>query len=97
MPECESAVVYLAAFDIYENESRTEVASVEIQNFIKGDAMKDGKINNLDSIRIAQFLAWGIKLSDYELKAADVNDDKRVNNLDLIKLAQKLAGWTIEW
>ncbi len=69
---------------------------VEEPEFKLGDVNSDGKINNLDAVKLAQHLAgWNITLTDSEKKAADVKADEKINNLDAVKLAQYLAGWNV--
>ncbi len=61
-----------------------------------GDIYGDGRINSLDAVKLAQYLAgWSIEFSAEDLECADYKTDGRVNSLDAVKLAQKIAGWAI--
>ena len=61
---------------------------------IPGDINGDGKVNNRDLTRLAQYLAG--KNVDYVEGSLDVNGDGKVNNRDLTRLAQHLAGKVVE-
>ena len=68
--------------------------ALTVRNFIYGDVNRDGNINGLDGIRLAQYLAdWDVQV---DMSAADVNGDGRVNGLDGIRLAQYLADWDVQ-
>ena len=59
-----------------------------------GDINDDGKVNNKDLTRLAQYLA-GKNVTVVEA-CLDVNGDGKVNNKDLTRLAQYLAGKNVE-
>ena len=71
-----------------------EAALREPASHIPGDINGDGKVNNRDLTRLAQYLAG--KNVDYVEGSLDVNGDGKVNNRDLTRLAQHLAGKVVE-
>ena len=61
---------------------------------LSSDINDDGKVNNKDLTRLAQYLAGKrVEVVDASL---DVNGDGKVNNKDLTRLAQYLAGKNVE-
>ena len=61
---------------------------------LAGDINGDGKVNNKDLTRLAQYLTG--RSLDYVEGSLDVNGDGRINNKDLTRLAQKLAGRNVQ-
>ena len=67
---------------------------VTISDILCGDVNGDGKVNPLDNIYLARYLAdWSGYEEKIDLLAADVNGDGKVNPLDKIILARHLADW----
>ena len=67
----------------------------EVTIIINGETNGDGKINTLDRMIIARYLAkWeGYAERIVDMRAADVNGDGKVNTLDRMILARYLAKW----
>ena len=58
-----------------------------------GDLNRDGSINSIDAVLLAQFIAgWDVELDEI---AADCNGDGKVNSIDAVLLAQFIAGWDV--
>ncbi len=57
----------------------------------KGDVNEDGKINTLDAVKILQYVAKKVELTEKQKLAADVNGDKRINTLDAVRILQYVA------
>lgn len=73
------------------------VCSVSVVAADYGDINCDGRINSLDAVLLAQYLAkWNVDISDEGMIAADVLKDGRVNSLDAVLLAQYLARWNVQ-
>ena len=64
----------------------------EYQVVIYGDANGDGKINNIDFIRLKKHLLGDSTLNDSYSEAIDVNKDGKINNIDFIRLKKYLLG-----
>ena len=85
--------------DIYNmNEDNVDcnvnAGQVTVLPCVPGDINGDGKSNNKDATRLAQFLAeWDV---DINAHCVDVNGDGKVNNKDLTRLFQYLANWDVE-
>ncbi|MGN1047373.1 MAG: dockerin type I domain-containing protein [Eubacteriales bacterium] len=61
-----------------------------------GDIYSDGKVDIMDSVKLAQYLAgWDISLTANERRAADVFYDGSIDVKDAVKLAQYLAEWNV--
>ncbi len=61
---------------------------------VSGDINSDGKVNPLDSVILARYLAnWQGYDKLVDLGAADVNSDTAVNPKDAVILARHLANW----
>ena len=72
---------------------RTVSGTVEIVDYVVGDATDDGVINNKDLARLQQYLSgWEVSVN---AKASDVTGDGNVNNKDLARLQQYLSGWDV--
>ena len=71
------------------------VMTEEVDDIIIGDVNGDGKINTLDRMILARYLAkWdGYEERIADMRAADVNGDGKVNTLDRMILARYLAKW----
>ena len=71
--------------------------SIKITSFLYGDCNLDGKINGLDSVLLARYLAkWSMELTSTQLLAMDVNADGKINGLDSVLLARYLAKWDVK-
>jgi len=83
-------------YNLAEDNINTQVINgkVTISSYVAGDINGDGKVNNKDLTRLAQYFAgWDVEVSE---PVIDVNGDGKVNNKDLTRLAQYLAGWDVE-
>ena len=61
-----------------------------------GDIFKDGNIDGIDAVKLAQKLAsWDIEFSAEDEANADVHYDGVINAKDAVKLAQYLAQWSV--
>lgn len=69
--------------------------AVEVSDVLIGDVNSDGKVNTLDRVLLARYIAnWeGYTEEDIDLVAADVNCDGKVNTLDRVILARYIANW----
>jgi hypothetical protein len=69
--------------------------TLSVVEFLFGDLNSDNKVNSLDAVKLARYLAkWSATvMSPAELAAADVNADGKVNSLDAVRLARYLAKW----
>lgn len=61
-----------------------------------GDVNGDDKVNQLDRLVLARYLAkWnGYEIDEAQLKNLDYNVDGKVNQMDRIILSRHLAGWS---
>ena len=59
---------------------------------IYGDISGDGKIDNIDFIRLKKYLLNSITLSDSNKEASDISKDGNYNNIDFIRLKKYLLG-----
>lgn len=71
-----------------------QIAAIVEAKYIIGDIDADGKITNVDVIKLCQHLAGNSEkqLSGNALLAADADGDNRITNVDVIRLCQHLAG-----
>lgn len=71
-----------------------QIAAIVEAKYIIGDIDADGKITNVDVIKLCQHLAGNPEkqLSGDAVAAADTDGDGRVTNVDVIRLCQHLAG-----
>jgi hypothetical protein len=76
---------------IFSSGSVTLVSPVYI---LPGDINQDGKVNAIDAVMLAQYLAggFGIQLSPTGLIAADMNSDGKINAIDAVMLAQRILN-----
>lgn len=71
--------------------------AIKIVSITYGDVNLDGKVNGIDAILMARYLAkWDLNLSSAQMLAMDVNGDGKVNGIDAIILARYLAKWDIK-
>ncbi len=64
---------------------------------IYGDIHKDGKVDSIDAVLLAQYLAgWDLELTAQDKENADVHYDGEINAIDAVKLAQYIAGWDVK-
>ncbi len=56
-----------------------------------GHVNDDGKVNTLDAVRILQYVAKKVTLTEAQMLAADTNKDGRVNTLDAVRILQFVA------
>ncbi len=70
---------------------------LQIISYKPGDATGDLRVNALDLVNIAQYIADGCTTDPYGYNvsvnesASDVNDDGRINAMDLVNIAQYIA------
>jgi regulator of RNase E activity RraA len=68
-------------------------ATINIFDFVYGDANGDGVVNLLDAMRIAQWYnGWDVEICEI---SADANGDGVVNLLDAMRIAQWYNGWDV--
>lgn len=60
-------------------------------NAILGDVNGDKKVNTLDAIKILQYVAKKIALTEEQMNIADINGDKSVAAMDAVKILQYVA------
>jgi len=87
----------LSESEIYNADVETVRASavsgsVEVVQYLSGDANSDGNVNSVDVTLLRRFLAAWPNISINEA-AMDVNDDSLVNSPDVTILRRYLAGW----
>lgn len=71
--------------------------TIKISSIMYGDVNQDGKVNGVDAILMARYLAkWDLSFSSAQMLAMDVNGDGKVNGIDAIILARYLAKWDIK-
>ena len=86
---------YCVVTDAYRNTVQTGIVTLRLKpDHTPGDINGDGRVNNRDLTRLAQYLAG--KDVEYVKEALDVNGDGKANNKDLTRLAQYLAGRDVE-
>ena len=64
--------------------------SVSTDSFIKGDANRDGVVDEKDVNTIVSHIMGGIP-ENFDEEAADLNGDKKVNVADIVELNKLLA------
>lgn len=57
-----------------------------------GDVNGNGKVNSVDTVLLARYLAEQLELTDGQFLAADVNGNGKVNSVDAVLLARYLAN-----
>lgn len=60
-----------------------------------GDVNGDGKVDNIDRVKIRNYVLGTSKLSGAMVVAADVNKDGQVNNIDRVKVRNHVLGTSI--
>ena len=74
---------------IYRNDG-TQYAKWTV--VIYGDVNGDGKVDNIDRVKIRNYVLGTSKLSGALAVAADVNKDGQVNNIDRVKVRNHVLG-----
>ena len=78
--------------DLEPVEFVTAPGQITIGSYIYGDVDDNGKVNALDSVIMARYIAKWPNTS-VNLEAADVNADGKVNALDSVILKRHVAKW----
>ena len=101
--ECEAALTLkIGDTDIVDPDlnfvpADCQNGAIKIVSITYGDVNLDGKVNGIDAILMARYLAkWDLSLSSTQMLAMDVNCDGKVNGIDAIILARYLAKWDIK-